>query len=44
MKQAGARCDLIGYEGEKHGFFNKPPAFADTLQKAEAFLLSVLHP
>ena len=48
MKQAGARCDLIGYEGETHGFFNyKPggtPAFTDTLKKAEAFLLSVLHP
>ena len=33
---------------KKHGFFNyKPggtPAFTDTLQKAEAFLLSVLHP
>lgn len=48
MKAAGARCDLIGYDGEKHGFFNyKPggtPAFADTLRKAEAFLLSILHP
>ena len=48
MKQAGARCDLIGYDGEKHGFFNyKPggtPAFNDTLKKAEAFLLSVMRP
>ncbi|MBK1877227.1 alpha/beta hydrolase [Pelagicoccus mobilis] len=23
MKQKGARCDLILYEGQKHGFFNK---------------------
>jgi acetyl esterase/lipase len=38
MKDAGARCELHLYEGQKHGFFNMEPAKADTIEKSEAFL------
>jgi acetyl esterase/lipase len=40
MKAAGNRCELIGYEGEKHGFFNKSK-YAETLAAADAFLVSL---
>jgi acetyl esterase/lipase len=40
MKAAGNRCDLIGYEGEKHSFFNKSK-FAETLAAADDFLVSL---
>lgn len=45
MKNVGARCDLIGYDGQKHGFFNYKAggtdAFRDTLREAEVFLASL---
>ncbi len=40
MKAAGNRCDLIGYEGEKHSFFNKSK-YAETLAGADDFLVSL---
>ena len=40
MKAAGNRCELVGYEGEKHGFFNKSK-YAETLAAADAFLVSL---
>ena len=40
MKAAGNRCDLIGYEGQPHGFFNKSK-FAETLAAADDFLVSL---
>ncbi|GBL25004.1 AB hydrolase superfamily protein C1039.03 [Opitutia bacterium] len=40
MKAAGNRCDLVGYEGEKHSFFNKSK-FAETLAAADDFLVSL---
>ena len=40
MKAAGNRCDLIGYEGEKHSFFNKSK-YAETLAAADDFLVSL---
>ena len=40
MKAAGNRCDLIGYEGEKHSFFNKSK-YAETLAVADDFLVSL---
>lgn len=40
MKAAGNRCDLVGYEGEKHGFFNNSK-YAETLAAADAFLVSL---
>ncbi len=40
MKAAGNRCDLIGYEGEKHSFFNKSK-YSETLAAADDFLVSL---
>lgn len=40
MKKAGNRCDLIGYEGEAHGFFNTKK-MQETLDAADGFLVSL---
>jgi hypothetical protein len=40
MKSAGNRCELIGYEGQPHGFFNKAK-YAETLAATDAFLVSL---
>ena len=40
MKAAGNRCDLVGYEGQPHGFFNKSK-YAETLAAADDFLVSL---
>jgi len=46
MIEYNNRCDLFLYEGQDHGFFNlkkgkENPYFYDTLQKADAFLVSL---
>lgn len=45
MKQAGNRCDLNGYEGEVHGFFNfgrgGNKSFLDTVKKMDCFFASL---
>lgn len=45
MKQAGNRCELEGYEGEAHGFFNHGRGgnkmFDATLKKLDEFLVSI---
>jgi acetyl esterase/lipase len=45
MKAAGNRCELVGYEGQPHGFFNhgrnENRFYHDTLAKADAFLVSL---
>ncbi len=45
MAEFGNRCDLHGFEGENHGFFNYGrggnKAFQDTLAKTDAFLVSL---
>lgn len=45
MKEAGNRCELEGYEGQAHGFFNfgrnENKFYDDTLAKADAFLVSL---
>lgn len=41
LQEAGVRCDLHLYEDQPHGFFNRGQPFADTLQKADAFLVSL---
>ena len=44
MREAGNRCELVRYEGEKHGFFNyarNPEIYADTIEKADDFLESL---
>ncbi len=38
MKKAGNRCELIGYEGEGHSFFNKGKHYELTLAEADKFL------
>jgi acetyl esterase/lipase len=40
MKATGNRCELIGYEGQPHGFFNKAK-YAETLAAADDFLVSL---
>ena len=40
MKAAGNRCELIGYPGQAHGFFNKAK-YAETLAATDAFLVSL---
>ncbi len=41
MKAAGNRCDLIGYDGQPHGFFNQEPWRTRTLVEADVFLGSL---
>ncbi len=45
MKRAGNRCDLVGYEGRGHGFFNyregRPEDFIETTRRMDAFLASL---
>jgi acetyl esterase len=45
MKAMGNRCDLEGYEGETHGFFNygrgDNKAYEDTVKKMDAFFVSL---
>ena len=46
MKKAGNRCEVDGFEGQKHGFFNfKEPdggeIYAQVIAKADQFLLSL---
>ena len=45
MKEAGNRCELLGYEGRAHGFFNygkdANPWYARTLHAADQFLISL---
>ena len=42
MRQAGNRCELIGYPGQTHGFFNfgrgGNECFRDTLRRTDRFL------
>jgi acetyl esterase/lipase len=40
MKAAGNRCELIGYEGQPHGFFNKA-TYTETLEATDGFLISL---
>jgi acetyl esterase len=41
MQAAGSRCELVLYEGEEHGFFNRGEAFDKTLQETDRFLQSL---
>jgi acetyl esterase len=41
MKKAGNRCELVGFDGAPHGFFNRDPYFAQTLKTADTFLVSL---
>ena len=45
MKKAGNRCEVAGFEGQKHGFFNcgrgDDAMFRETLAQADKFLASL---
>lgn len=45
MKSAGNRCELVGYEGERHGFFNygrgDGSTYTDTMRRTDEFLVSL---
>ena len=45
MHEQGNRCELIGYKGARHGFFNfgrdENAPFIDTVNKMDAFLVSL---
>jgi acetyl esterase len=41
MEKVGARCDTHIFPGMGHGFFNKPPAFDETLILTDRFLASL---
>lgn len=45
MKAAGNRCELVGFAGQGHGFFNygrgDNPFFRETLKRADQFLASL---
>ena len=44
MKKAGNRCELVGYDGQKHGFFNYGRTggrYAETLAATDEFLVSL---
>lgn len=45
MRAAGNRCELVGYDGEPHGFFNHGRggnrSYEATLKAADAFLVSL---
>ncbi len=40
MKEAGNRCDLVGYEGQGHGFFNVK-SYDETVADMDRFLVSL---
>ncbi len=44
-KRLGNRCELVGYDGQKHGFFNyrngPTEQFLDTLRRTDEFLASL---
>ncbi len=41
MKKAGASCELVGYEGATHGFFNAIKWRDDTIKRMDKFLASL---
>ena len=38
MKKAGRKCRLVGFDGQKHGFFNREPSRAKTLGESDLVL------
>jgi acetyl esterase/lipase len=41
MQAAGNRCELIGFDGQPHGFFNREPFRSQTLEATDQFLVSL---
>jgi acetyl esterase/lipase len=40
-KELGQRAELFTAEGQKHGFFNRPPRLEKTTQRMDDFLVSI---
>ena len=40
-RRLGNQCQLVGYEGAPHGFFNQPRWYQETLQEADRFLAQI---
>lgn len=38
VKELGGQCEVVGFPGQAHGFFNKEPFVWDTLKQSETFL------
>lgn len=38
VKELGGQCEVVGFPGQIHSFFNKEPFVWDTLKQSEAFL------
>jgi dipeptidyl aminopeptidase/acylaminoacyl peptidase len=41
MKSGGRPCQLVGYDGAGHGFFNRGEDYTRTLAEADAFLVDL---
>jgi acetyl esterase/lipase len=41
MKAAGNRCELVGFDGQPHSFFNREPFFTQTMKATDDFLVSL---
>jgi acetyl esterase/lipase len=41
MKKAGNRCELVGFDSQPHGFFNREPFCTQTQKAADTFLVSL---
>jgi dipeptidyl aminopeptidase/acylaminoacyl peptidase len=45
MEEAGNRCELHGYDGQTHGFFNygrnESVSYRDTVRKLDEFFISL---
>ena len=45
MKAAGNRCELVGFDGQQHGFFNDRPGgnryYTETVRRMDEFLTSL---
>jgi len=41
MIKAGNRCELVGFDNQPHGFFNREPFSTQTLKATDTFLVSL---
>ncbi len=41
IEAVGSRCDLLLFDDQSHGFFNKEPFLSETMLKADVFLQSI---
>lgn len=41
MKKSGNRCELVGFDNQPHGFFNREPFCTQTQKAADTFLVSL---